>query len=229
MGAHEVTMLVWKKSLCVALTALFGCGGSVASVPAGDHDAEPGPSDAGGDVVAHDAPVGDGNQPWSPVCPDTIPAIGSACTQENLECEYGSAWWNISCDKVVQCQSGAWTSFMPSYDPCSPAPGPNPAGCPANLSDIPQGGSCEDTTLSCDYLPNAICSCSLPLGGPVQVDAGGSWACLPEQGCPLPRPTVGTACDTENQMCTYQQCSYAQTCEGGVWQAQLEACAAQGL
>jgi hypothetical protein len=30
-------------------------------------------------------------------------------------------------------------------------------------------------------------------------------------------------------MCTYQECSYEQTCEGGVWQAQLAACAAQGL
>ena len=44
---------------------------------------------------------------WSTVCPATQPTTGGACGGDAV-CEYGSAWWDVSCDTVMQCTAGAW-------------------------------------------------------------------------------------------------------------------------
>jgi hypothetical protein len=229
-------MRVPSIPLLVVATALagltFGCGGSVfTGAPGGGdsgaHDSGPGPSDGGGpdgsggpDAFGDDSPA-----PWSPVCPETLPTTGSSCSKENVQCEYGSAWWSVACDQVVQCEGGQWTIFQPSFEPCQPQPGPNTAACPADFASVPQGSACSTDGLSCVYAEGQ-CACQVPLEGPVQIDGGtGYWGCVPEQGCPFPRARLGTSCTNAQADCTYEECSYAQTCEDGVWQAQEEACA----
>ncbi|HEY6463233.1 MAG TPA: hypothetical protein VIY73_23860 [Polyangiaceae bacterium] len=226
---------------------LVGCGGAFAprdssgdagddasgqdAAPSGDAgplpDASPdaSPLPDGGGVDASD----DASPPWSNVCPASLPAIGSACTHENVECEYGSAWWSVSCDSVVRCSGGAWTKDLPSFEPCRPEPGPNSASCPPTYAQVPQGASCDATGLSCVY-GQGLCSCEVPLGGPIQVDGGSaSWDCVPGNGCPFPRPRLGSACSVPSgTSCTYEECSYGQSCEGGAWVSEEEGCAAAG-
>jgi hypothetical protein len=229
-------------ALCVVgafglLTA--GCGGtaysSVFGAPEpdggyGGEDAGPLP-DAGPN--GHDSGPGvDSSAPWSPECPAALPAIGTACARDTLQCEYGSATWNVACDVVVQCQAGSWASYTPSYGPCTPEPGPNSASCPAGFDDVPQGAACGSPGLSCSYA-QGVCDCTEGFGGvevPVNTDGGvsGYWSCEPEPGCPYPRPRVGSACSNEGTYCTYEACGYEQTCTGGVWQGQAEACAYPG-
>ena len=121
--------------------------------------------------------------------------------------------------------------YQPSFEACTPKPGPNSASCPATYASVPLGASCAATGLSCTY-GQGLCSCQEPLGGPIQIDSGtgphGYWGCVPEQGCPFPRPRLGSACASVGLYCTYEACSYAQTCQGGVWQGQSEACAVPG-
>ena len=210
MRVRSIPMLA-----AVALASLtFGCGGSVftgaqSGGDSGTHDSGPGPSDGGG-LDGSSGPDGfgdDSSAPWSPVCPETLPATGAPCSKEN-----------------VQCEGGQWTVFEPSFEPCQPQPGPNTAACPTDYASVPQGSACSTDGLSCIY-EQGECSCQVPLGGPVQIDGGtGYWGCVPEQGCPFPRARLGSACSGD-AMCTYEACSYAQNCQGGVWQAQQEACA----
>jgi hypothetical protein len=221
--------------LAAAACLLVGCGGAVYTTSPGSSDS--GTADGGGrdatplpdDASAPDGSGDDSSSPWSPVCPATLPAAGTACSQETLQCEYGSAWWSVSCDTVMQCQSGQWTAFKPSYEPCSAKPGPNPATCPPDYASVPQGATCSMNGLTCIY-DQAACACQVLLGGPVQLDGGtAEWECLPaEQGCPFPRARVGTACPNEGTVCSYEECSYGQMCQNGVWQAELEGCALAG-
>ena len=217
----------------VALAGLtLGCGGAVYTADpgggdsgAGDaaaQDSGPGPADGGG---GPDGSGGDSSTPWSPECPAGLPATGTACSKENLQCEYGSAWWSVSCDPVVQCQGGLWAAYKPSFDPCSARPGANPPSCPADFASVSQGSACATNGVSCIYA-QGLCACQVPLGGPIPIDGGtGYWGCAPEQGCPFPRARIGTACTHDGMNCTYEECSYAQTCQGGVWQGLEEACA----
>lgn len=222
------------RTLSLLSLVLLGCGGAFApSLSSGDagggdsgnvdgspfQDASPGPDEG----------PPDSGHPWSPVCPASLPTLGSACTADQAECEYGNAWWSVSCDPVVQCENGVWTTDQPSYEACSPEPGPNPSTCPASYAAVPQGTACADTGLDCVYA-EAVCSCQVPLGGPVQIDGGegASWGCLPGPGCPMPRPRLGSACTAEGTYCTYEACSYGQTCQGGVWHSAEEGCAAAG-
>jgi len=230
-------MRVPSLALLAAVTALvgltLGCGGSVftgvtsggdsGTSDAGTHDSGPGPTDGGG---GPDGFGDDSSTPWSPVCPVALPDAGTSCSKENMQCEYGSAWWSVSCDEVVQCQNGLWATFKPSFDPCSAEPGPNPASCPADFTSVPQGSACATNGVSCIY-DQGQCACQVPLGGPIEIDGGtGYWGCVPEQGCPFPRARLGTTCSIAAQVnCTYEECSYAQTCQAGVWQAEQEACA----
>ena len=229
--------------LALASILLLGCGGAFAPAePGGDggpaadgggtgdgspHDSAPpgdsGPLPDGGgpDVIDFDAAP-----PWSPICPPSAPAIGSACSLVNAECEYGGAWWSVSCDTVVRCDAGQWTLEHPSFESCTPEPGPNAPACPATYASVPMGASCTDTSLSCVYA-QGLCSCQIPLGGPVMLDGGsGYWGCVPGSGCPFPRPRIGSACGAASgTYCTYEACSYGQSCQGGVWVPEQEACA----
>jgi hypothetical protein len=154
--------------------------------------------------------------------------VGATCAHENVQCEYGDAWWSVACDSVVQCQNGQWATYQPSFEPCSAKPGPNSASCPADYAAVPQGSMCATTGVSCVY-DQGECACQVPLEGPIEIDGGtGYWGCVPEQGCPFPRPPLGSACSSEGTNCTYEACSYAQTCQGGLWEAQEEACAQAG-
>ena len=207
-----------------------GTGGDSGSGDTGTQDGGPG-QDA---TPGHDGgPIGtdasDSATPWSPVCPASAPAAGSPCTTENTQCEYGDAWWNVSCDTVVQCQNARWTAYQPSYVPCSAQPGPNAAACPATYAAVPQGSQCTAIGTPC-YYAQAECTCQIPLGPPVEDDAGetGYWGCDPEPGCPMPRPRLGSACSSEGTYCTYEECTYGQTCSGGTWQGAEEACAGAG-
>lgn len=180
---------------------------------------ESGASEAGGpDGNAADA------SPWSPDCPTDPPTAGTPCTQPQLQCEYGDAWWSVSCDVVMECQGGQWGNARPSFEPCSAQPGPNSSQCAATFADVPRGSSCSPAGFTCRY-PQGQCSCQLPLGGPVLIDGGSaSWGCLPGTGCPYPRLRLGVACSSDGKFCTYEACSYGQSCQGGVWQAQPEVC-----
>jgi hypothetical protein len=185
--------------------------------------APPPPVDAGPvvDSAAPDANPPDAG-PWSPVCPASLPATGTPCTGQD-QCEYGDAWWSVGCDTVVQCQNGQWGPYQPGAG-CTPKPGPNPASCPGTYGSVPVGQSCPSLGLSCVY-GQGICACDYPFGPPPPPGNNGNWNCLPEQGCPFPRPRLGSACPTDGTSCTYEEvCSYTQNCTGGIWQAQQVAC-----
>ncbi len=204
------------------------CGGTTFSEAQGDGGASDSGSSDGStsDSAPSDAGSGDSSPPLVHGCPTAEPDVGSACIDETLQCEYGDSWWSVSCDPVVQCMNGQWQSFTPSYEPCRGAPGPNPASCPAKASDVPQGGVCSPTDTNC-YYPTELCQCLLP-EGPIELDASvGNWTCLPGDGCPYPRPPLGSACSGSSAglSCTYEACSYGQSCVDGAWQGQPEACA----
>jgi hypothetical protein len=227
MYARTISVLAAAAGLTMACGPAF-----VPLDPAGDSGTSDsafrseggGPPDGGG----RDAPVGsDSSSPWSPVCPATAPTPGSACTHQTVQCEYGTASWNVACDVVFQCENDVWTEITPSYESCTPQPGPNPTACPSGYAAVPQGAACAGS-MPCSY-PEAVCSCQYPLGGPPppSPDGGvsGYWGCAPEPGCPMPRPRLGSACSIEGTSCTYEACAYGQTCVNGTWQSQPLACA----
>jgi hypothetical protein len=235
----DARLHAWSLSALGALlvVASSACGGAVFSSgspgdgDSGPHDAatvdspasDGGQTDAPADGNAPDGPGPDATPPWSPDCPASAPVAGSACTQENLQCEYGDAWWSVSCDVVMECDNGQWGTTKPSYEPCTPEPGPNPAQCPATYADVPEG-PCKQAGLTCQY-PDGQCSCQVPVG-PIEIDGGtADWTCLPGDGCPPQRPRLGTACTMEGASCTYVACSYGEACMGGVWQGEEEGCA----
>jgi hypothetical protein len=236
---------------------LAGCGGSVSAGP-GNEDGglqdsgghADGAVDGGGtDTGAADTGSPDGGSidsgktdsgspdsggldsappPLSPQCPMPKPMDGVPCTSSGLECEYGDAWWDIACDTVKQCAGGAWSTVQVGGGTCTPAPGPNPATCPAAIADVDNGGTCSPNGLECVY-PEGVCSCTPPMGGPViEIDGGTplQWSCVPDQpGCPGERPPLGSTCtESSTLMCVYQECSYAEQCTGGVWTSQFLAC-----
>jgi hypothetical protein len=223
MPVPRIALVALSSVLCVASAA--ACGGSVGSLATGDagRSDSGGGSDGGNEI--------DSSPPLTAGCPTSLPADGSSCTSEGLQCEYGDSWWSVSCDSVVQCAGGQWSKFMPTFGPCTPQPGPNAASCPADYAAVPQGSACSANGLSCIY-GQGECSCQVPLGGPIFVDGGsGYWGCVPEQGCPFPRPPLGSACTSGpsgNSDCTYEACAYAQTCQNGAWTAIEEACAGTG-
>jgi hypothetical protein len=207
----------------------WGCGGNVTFLSADDAGQDARGTDANGndasDATDHDGGGPDAPPPWSPVCPDLQPGAGSACSQQGVQCEYGSGDYNIQCDTVMQCQTGGWQTYQFFGGGC-PTPVPNPPPCPADFTGVPQGQSCMPAGTGCVY-PQGHCSCDVPFGLP-QIDGGtATWQCLPEPGCPMPRPRLGSAC-TGQMYCTYEQCSFGETCMGGVWQGQNEACAGAG-
>ena len=174
-------------------------------------DAQP-PKDAGADAA-----------PWSPVCPAKAPALGMDCPMEGIICEYGPLQYDIACDNALQCQSGKWTKFN-TFMSCVPD-GPNPSSCPAALLDIAQGQGCAAVGTTCAY-PEGVCTCEVQFGGPPILDSGSNarWTCNPGQGCPMPRPRVGSPCHGATIYCNYETCGYSQACQNGVWQGQDEVC-----
>jgi len=172
----------------------------------------------GGAVSNDDGGVdggGDSGTTWSPVCPESEPSQGSSCSNEGIDCEY-------DCNDVVVCSDGTWAGAVNAGTDITCDAGPNPSACPSSLSSIPSGGACTDE-VTCIYA-NGICECTSP-GDPTP-DAGASWFCGPEPGCPMPRPRVGAACASPNQTCDYAPCGDSVTCTGGVWQPAFVGCGA---
>ena len=222
MGWVAVVMAGWS----------VGCGGNAFTNAQGSDDGGANDSsveDGGGqDGDISETGVQDASPPLVHGCPTAAPTAGTTCSDESLQCEYGDAWWNVACDVVVQCDSGQWKSVQLAYEPCSPKPGPNPASCPATAASVPQGSACAPRDTTC-YYPDMFCQCSVPLGGPVEIDGGSaSWSCLPGDGCPFPRPLLGTACTANTVICNYEECSYGQMCVNGSWQGEEEGCATAG-
>lgn len=212
-------------TVCALATSSGACGGNVSSSAAssdaaasdvGVKDSSPsdstGPTDSGAPVDVADAEP-DG-EPWSPVCPETAPSVGSSCSQAMLSCEYGDAWWNVACDTVLVCSQGQWGLAEVGGSPCLGKPGPNPPGCPTNAAYIAVNSACPDAGLTCNYLQGVVCQC---LADHVSVDAGPYWDCVPASNCPTTRPRIGAQC-SGTAGCTYELCSYAEICASGIWQ-----------
>lgn len=157
---------------------------------------------------------------WSPACPADPPKEGAACpsTWVNLQCEYGDAWWSVSCDKVLACNNGVWSTVSLDGTGCQPAPGPNSSLCP---SSQPTGteATCPQAQLECWY-GGALCTCYAP-----NADAGatGGWQCLPGPGCPSSRTRLGSRC-SGTPTCVYRACGYEQQCASGIWQGSVVGC-----
>jgi len=102
-----------------------------------------------------------------------------------------------------------------------------------SFASVPQGYHCVDNGLVCDY-PQGRCACNASRGGPVLIDASASatWACqVPTtQGCPTPRPPLGSPCTQTGLFCDYGGCNIpggtAEQCTGGRWQQAFAACPA---
>lgn len=158
----------------------------------------------------------DSAAPWSPFCPDSAPSAGSTCSSEGVYCEYGEAWWDVSCDDVLRCIGGSWQTAAVSEQTCFPAPGPNAPSCPSSPLTIPAGAACAAPGTACYYGQGAVCTCSIPAGLDAP-DAGPSWACGPDPGCPSSRPRLGAACSA-GPICEYDDASgFAEVCQGGAW------------
>jgi hypothetical protein len=200
-----------------ALLALvpLACGGTAI-----EGGGDGGGGDGGRDTSVGDSPSGtdapsyDATGPWSPVCPETAPTQGSACTTSNLYCEYG-------CGNVLVCD-GTWAGAL---NPPECPSQPNPSACPANLSSIDaDGGTCTGpSTGQCVY-PTAVCECDFPFDPTPDAGDAGAWWCGPGPGCPLPRPRIGSPCDKSGLACSYAECGSTETCMGETWQFQDEPC-----
>ena len=228
---------LWPSSALVMTLAMSGvalltggCGGKFGDASVGGDDG--GGSDAsaldGGasDASSHDGGGADGGATdggWSPVCPDSAPAIGSACTREGTECEYGSDR-ELACNLLVSCAQGAWRkSTTPGT---CPPPGPNPSECAPTFEGNVRGAACMPNGIECRY-PRGDCRCSTFSGGPPPPpDAGATWHCDdPGPGCPVPRPRVGSACAMPGLSCMYKECELGESCDHGVWNVENVACA----
>jgi len=149
------------------------------------------------------------------------------CNDPSLSCEYGGDQ-DLQCDGLAVCTNGSWSVTEPPASSLCPTSPPGKDGCPDKYSSVPVGASCTGTT-ECAY-PQGRCACAVSFG-PVQLeDAGSSWVCeQPEDGCPEPRPQVGTSCSMEGLTCDYGTCTLpggtAMACTNGTWAIQMSACA----
>ena len=172
----------------------------------------------------------DGGAPdgGSTQCPSAVPAQGSSCSHEGLDCEWGNDP-NLACNTTAHCGGGQWNVQQP-YGQC-PTP-PNPTECPASFASVPVGQLCGDLVgTTCSY-PQGFCGCSAGMGGPYPADASAvaTWICeSPAAGCPQPRPKLGTSCSQEGLECDYASCGLPTgasiVCQSGAWQNQPYGCA----
>jgi hypothetical protein len=199
----------------------MGCGGSETAIP-GDGD---GGGGGGGDGGGGDGGESQDGSLVSPLCPSTMPAVGTSCTKSGLLCEY-DATWHPTC--VVSCEAGKWT-LDPSASSCV-SPDAGASTCP--VAQPGQNSACNDQTPGgCDY-PQAHCECHGFCGGVALPDASSippAWDCAgaPQgsPGCPFPRPRFGEACEADaNLYCSYTICCSGSSmqCQNGIWQGQIE-------
>jgi hypothetical protein len=211
-----------------------GCGGNTTGSATGD-GGQPSEGSSSDNELPFDGSAGDASAgvdsssatdawgfppdggPWSPVCPETAPAVGSPCAIPTMTiCEYGDAWWNVVCNTTLVCNSatGTWgPASLPPLGSCVPEPGPNPPQCPANVDYIV--GPCSYTELQCNYGQGVNCICTANPWVPYSPDAGLNWSCLPGPSCPSSRPRLGSGCAGTDAFCTYG--AITESCHNGVW------------
>ena len=219
------TVALLLAALAVPLSLAAGCGGSVfTDGGGGDGDSDAGGADGGGTS-------NDGNLVAPPSsCPATMQTSGP-CSPEGITCEYGTS--NGECDNpIVQCQSGQWT--IPPVDPRPLCHGTE-EGCPASRGAITPGDTCGDTDRMCEYPDQGRCACTFSMGlVPVSPDGGQlprTWQYeVPQTGCAVDRPRVGSACSNIGQSCSYGACSLPDgvmiDCSpSGTWEFSNFACA----
>ena len=189
----------------------------------------------GADASFQDGGGGDAS-PLAPGCPATLPAEGTACTRDQLLCEYGDDF-DPRCNKIRVCSTDRWASPVsfggaPHCPTSVPTVPPNPPDCPATRAAVPTG-TCTSTS-ACNYSAST-CSCgrfcpSYPIRQP-DCDAGVTgpccdakvqWNCFDGPAyCPTPRPRVGTACTKDGDSCAVSppvECGQATLqCEKGIW------------
>jgi hypothetical protein len=122
---------------------------------------------------------------------------------------------NPACNEVISCTMTGWSFPPPAH--CLPGM------CPASYAAVPQGMTCSPDGLDCAY-PEGQCNCGNP--GPV-VGPNPVWTCAqPAQGCPNPRPRIGSACSQPGLSCDYGACSggVEVQCKDGSWQRANVAC-----
>jgi len=203
---------------CAAL-ALVACGGGVVTSTSDDAGTDAFTSNDA--FVAHDSAINvDSSSPLP--CPASLPAGGSACSVDALECEYGPDP-RVFCNDVATCTNGAW-SIRPAAD-CGPVQIGGGGGCPATEKDVLVGQGCNTPNLFCEYA-SGICACGLSGHPPSQV-----WVCdePSNPSCPFPRPKLGTVCSNDPQLvCDYGSCTGLggdeQVCSSGTWHQQMVAC-----
>jgi hypothetical protein len=199
----------------VASLLLFACSGSTATVVGGSPDAGP-----GADGGATDGGPGG-------ACPANVPGASTPCAPVGATCEYGGGD-HLLCSTIARCQQGrtgqgAWFVDVPGTD-CIPGPASNPAACPAAFGSLPTGSACPANLPSDCVYAEGMCSCASCEG-----DGGmqNEWACeaFPQpQGCPEPRPRIGSACTQEGQSCGYGSiCGETRAipylrCQNGTWE-----------
>jgi hypothetical protein len=157
-------------------------------------------------------------------CPANAPAAGEAC-KLNIPsiCEYGEpsvrhCTTHASCkyNQVTGPESAAWVVTEPRDDCVLPAE--EPADCPADFASVPEA-DCEVDGLTCAY-PEGTCGCRMQFRG--QPTRNPRWVCEAlNEGCPAPRPLLGTPCEEELLGCDYGHCFEAgrpaMVCARGYW------------
>ena len=162
-------------------------------------------------------------------CPTDMPSSGDPCTV-SIQCSWGDSPYQ-SCRTVGTCQSGSWSVADPP-DYCMNLSPQCPSTAPAEYD------ACSDTTLSCLYPDQTLCSCHAcdcnvpgcfyPCG---VIDSSGAtmptgttlWYCQgpPTLGadCPTLIPNNGTTCDAaESTACPGGSCrAFNATCTEGLW------------
>ena len=181
----------WLLALVVAAA---GCGGVVSGGDGGTGNDGGTGSDGGGGG-----------------CPASPPTVGAACSPANMQCEYGSNP-NPNCNQLFGCTSSGWVN-QSSGAACPPS-----NLCPSSYASVPAGQNCSPDTLTCAY-PEGECICTTNLGGPQSQTA--QWDCIPAtNGCPSPRPDIGTSCSQPGLDCNYGACGGGVdlVCKDGRWQ-----------
>jgi hypothetical protein len=213
------------------------CGGSVQSTDAqtdGGKNGTTGNGTNGGSTGGSGGGTGvsdsaDGGTALAASCPPSAPADLASCGgQVGLACEYGGTGNYLRCSTIAECRAdGVWHVTLPQPS-CKGIQADNEAACPSSFGALSAGIACPAGLQgSCAY-PEGVCecaTCSSPDG------TGKGWSCarwLEPQGCPSPRPHIGSACSTDGQECDYANvCSAVSLelpdikCVGGVWQPQV--------
>ncbi len=228
MLSPRSTLVLSGIAMLTLSAIVVACGGATTSGISGPgSDGGTGGSDGG---TASDGSVSPSG------CPESMPAAGTSCDKPGATCEYGGQGPLLLCSTLAQCQTqgggaGSWT-VTPADAKCIATPTQNPSSCPKAFGDVPTGAKCPAGnalgTASCVY-PEGMCgceSCYEPSDGSLG-NQSQEWKCdpypMPGDGCPSPRPEIGSACPKEGQSCFYGGgCGTpipfsAIACQSGAW------------